>query len=340
MGPEFSLKRHERMKNMKRIILAGGSGFLGTVLADAFSRSGWEVVVLTRSPGKVAGAVRDVYWDGSTLGSWAEELEGATAVFNLSGKSVDCRYSPRNRREIMDSRVDSTRVIGEALSRCATPPSVWLNASTATIYKHTFGKPHDESGEIKATPEAKDGFSIEVGIAWEKTFREAVTPGVRKVALRMTMVLGHGSNSVFPVLRRLVRFGLGGTMGSGKQNVSWIHVDDYCAAIEWIINHPELSGRVNVAAPNPVTNREMMACLRKVCGVPIGLPATNWMLEVGAFLLRTETELIIKSRRVSPRKLLESGFKFRFPEIERAFEDLNTNAVGGGKVSFATRPSA
>jgi uncharacterized protein (TIGR01777 family) len=307
---------------MKRIVLAGGSGFLGRELAAYFLKSNWEVVILTRSPRKDTGGAREVLWDASTLGAWQTELENASAVVNLTGKSVNCRYNARNRKEIFDSRVDSTRVLGEAIARRASPPAIWLNASTATLYKHTYGEPWDETGATEAVAEAKDAFSVEVGMAWERALNEAPTPRTRKVAMRMAMVLGLGANSVFPVLRRLARFGLGGRMGTGDQFVSWMHVADYCRAIHWIIEHGELSGAVNLVAPMPVTNAEMMRTLREVCGAPFGLPATEWMLEVGAFFLRTETELLLKSRRVIPGKLLKSGFEFQFPTIEGAFRNL------------------
>jgi uncharacterized protein (TIGR01777 family) len=218
--------------------------------------------------------------------------------------------------------VNSTRVLGQAIGRCAKPPQVWLNASTATVYRHTFGNPWDEKGETEATTEAKDRFSVEVAWAWEQALNEAQTPQTRKVAMRMAMVLGTGKNSVFPVLRRLVRVGLGGRMGSGQQFVSWIHEADFCRAVEWLIGHNDLEGPTNLTAPNPLSNCEMMRTLRQVCGVPFGLPAASWMLEVGAFFLRTETELIIKSRRVIPGRLLESGFTFQFPTIQEAFGDL------------------
>jgi hypothetical protein len=223
---------------------------------------------------------------------------------------------------MMDSRVRSTRVLGGAIARCANPPRVWLNSSTATIYRHTFGPAWDENGEIGATPEAKDDFSIDVATAWERELFRQVCPATRTVALRSAMVLGHGTNSVFPVLRRLVRLGLGGRMASGRQFVSWIHQTDFCRAVEWLIAHDGLSGVVNVAAPNPLRNREMIATLRKVCRMPAGLPAPLWALELGAFFLRTETELIIKSRRVISSRLPASGFQFRFTDIEDAFRDL------------------
>jgi len=308
--------------NQHRIILAGGSGFLGRALASHFQDAGHEVVILTRSPKPASGSVREIVWDGRSLGDWAKDLEDATAVINLTGKSVNCRYTARNRKEIIDSRVNSTRVIGEAIAKCNEPPRVWLNSSSATIYKHSFDKPMDESCETGATPEAKDAFSIEVIEQWERELAEGQTPRTRKVALRTSMVLGNAKNSVVPVLRRLARFGLGGKMGSGKQMVSWIHEEDFCRAVEWIIAHENLSGHVNMTAPNPLPNREMMHAVRKVCSAPFGLPATEWMLEVGAFFLRTETELIIKSRNAIPRKLIESGFQFQFPVFQNALADL------------------
>ena len=306
----------------QRIILAGGSGFLGWVLADWFSRRGWEVVVLTRNPGARQGGVREVAWDGERLGQWTSVLEGAAAVINLAGKSVNCRYHARNRREILESRLNPTRVLGEAIAQCKAPPRVWLNSSTATIYKHTFGPAWDEGGAIGGTREAKDEFSVEVATAWEREFNDAPTPRTRKVALRSAMVLGHAQNSVFPMLRRLTRLGLGGRMGSGRQFVSWIHHEDFCRIVEWLIERAEVSGIVNLAAPNPLTNAEIMRTFRELCGVPVGLPAFEWMLEIGAFLMRTETELIIKSRRVVPGRLLAAGFEFRFPQFRGALADL------------------
>ncbi len=307
----------------QRLILAGGSGFLGQALAGHFAALGWDVVVLTRKTSAVNTVARHVVWDGKTQAGWTREIEGASAVLNLTGRTVDCRYTAANRRLIMDSRVDSTRVLGEAIARCASKPRVWLNASTATIYLHTLGPAWDESGEIGSTPEAQDEFSVEVAKAWEEALFRASVPGTRTLALRTTMVLGLGRNSVFPVLCRLARFGLGGRMGSGKQFVSWIHLTDFCCAIEFLISRDDLSGVVNLTAPNPVPNHTMMRMFREVCGVPFGLPAAEWMLEVGAFFMRTEMELIIKSRRVIPGKLMAAGFKFQFPEMMAALRDLS-----------------
>lgn len=308
---------------MKRIILAGGSGFLGYALAGHFQKSGHAITVLTRARRALANGVREIAWDAWSLGDWAKELEGADAVINLVGRSVNCRYNDQNRKAILESRVNSTRVIGQAIAKCKTPPPVWLNASTATIYKHTFGPAWNESGTIGSTPEAKDEFSVEVATAWERAHNEAQTPLTRKVALRAAMVLGADKNSVFTVLRRLARLGLGGRMGNGRQFVSWIHETDFCCAVEWLITHDQLNGPVNLCAPNPVTNAEMMKILRDICGLPVGLPAAKWMLEIGAFFLRTETELIIKSRRVVPGRLTSSGFDFRFPQLREAIEDLH-----------------
>lgn len=309
---------------MNKIILAGGSGFLGRVLAKYFAERGSEVVILTREPKVAEGRIREVCWDGEHLGDWKRELEGANAVINLAGRSVDCRYTAHNQKVIVDSRVLPTRVLGEAITLCKNPPTVWLNASTATTYKHSLNRAMTESmGVIGATPEAKDAFSVEVAVAWEKACEEVATPRTRKVLLRTAMVLGLGRNSVFPTLRRLVKCGLGGKMASGEQYVSWIHERDFCRAIEWLITHPTLEGVVNLAAPNPLPNREMMREFREVCGVPFGLPATAWMLELGAFCLRTETELIIKSRRVVPERLLAEGFEFEFTGFREALEELN-----------------
>lgn len=306
-----------------KLIIPGGSGFLGRILAPWFAGRGWSVVVLSRKNSAPAGGVRFVPWDGETIGDWARELDGAAAVVNLAGRSVNCRYTRRNRREILQSRLRSTRVLGQAIAACAAPPPVWLNSSTATIYKHSFDRPMDEAtGTIGATPEAKDAFSIEVAQAWERTLEECPTPGTRKVALRTAMVLAAGRGGVLDVLHRLVRLRLGGTMGRGDQFVSWIHGEDFCGAVAWLIDRESLSGPVNLAAPQPVPNRDLMRVLRRRCGVRIGLPATRWMLEVGAVLLRTETELILKSRRVVPGRLLDAGFRFRFPDVETALDDL------------------
>jgi uncharacterized protein (TIGR01777 family) len=305
----------------QRIILAGGGGFLGTLLAKKFVADGCEVIVLTRSPKTRSDGAKEIFWDAKTLSDWTRLVDGADVVFNLTGKSVDCRYDEKNRREIIASRVDSTHAIGEAIARAKSPPRIWLNASSATIYKHSFGKPHDEFGETGATPEAKDEFSSEVIRRWERALDEAQTPATRKVAMRISIVFGKNGGA-FPVFRRLAKLGLAGAMGDGRQIFSWLHADDFVRAVEWIIARDNLSGEVNLVAPEPVSNREFMRQLRRACGMPIGLPAKKWMLEIGAFFLRTETELLIKSRNVAPGKLLASGFQFKFPKLQDALKDL------------------
>jgi hypothetical protein len=305
-----------------KIILAGGSGFLGGVLADYFAAKGMEVVILTRHPKSQTSSIREVHWDSESVGDWVKELDGARALVNLAGVSVNCRYHARNRKLLLDSRLNSTRVLGEAIAQCANPPPVWLNSSTATIYKQDFGPAWDEAGGIGGCTEAKDIFLVHIATEWERVFNEANTPRTRKVVLRSAMVLGQAKNSVLPNLLRLARLGLGGSLAGGRQFVSWIHQEDFCRAVEWIIGHESLSGPMNLTAPNPVTNAEFMATIRKLCGAPFGLPATRWMLEFGAFCLRTETEVVIKSRRVVPGKLLADGFKFRFDDVKPAIENL------------------
>ncbi|MFN3651403.1 MAG: TIGR01777 family oxidoreductase [Armatimonadota bacterium] len=301
---------------MRKLVLPGGGGYLGAFLVRHFVERGWEVVVLSRRPERVTGA-RGVYWDGGTVGEWARELEGAAAVMNLAGRSVNCRYHAPNRREIYESRLRSTAAVGAAIAACAEPPPVWINSSSATIYRHALDRPMDET-----TGEIGTGFSVDVCLRWERALADAPTPGTRKVALRSALVLGPGRGGVMEVFQRLARLGLGGTMGRGDQFVSWVHADDFCRAVEWLIEHPELEGPVNCAAPSPVPNREFMRLLRRACGVPFGLPAADWMLEIGAYLLNSETELLLKSRRVVPGRLLASGFELRYPHPAEALEDL------------------
>lgn len=290
------------------IVLAGGSGSLGRALAAHFGRMGRRVVVLSRGAKASTGPVRYVRWDGATLGDWARELDGAAMVVNLTGRSVNCRYNARNRAEIVNSRVDATRVVGEAVARCARPPAVWLNASSATIYRDARDRDMDE-----ATGEIGEGFSVDVCRAWERALFEAPAPQTRRVALRISLVFGLGRGGVYEVLARLVRRGLGGRQGDGGQFVSWLHIADFCRAVEWLEAHGEISGLVNFCAPHPLPNRDFMQAFRAAYGVRIGLPATAWMLAIGAIFLRTETELLLKSRRVVPARLLGGGFRFDYP---------------------------
>ena len=307
-----------------KIVIPGGTGQIGTMLARAFTGDGHEVVILSRKPSK--GAWRVTAWDAQTLGSWASELEGADAVINLAGRSVNCRYTSANRREIKESRVRSTGIIGEAISRSRQPPRVWLQASTATIYAHRFDAPNDEATGIVGGLEedAPDTwrFSVDVARSWEQAANEALVPQTRKVLLRSAITLSPDRGGIFDVLRGLVSRGLGGANGDGRQYVSWIHEQDFIRALYWLIDHQEIDGAVNLASPNPVPNAEFMRTLRAAWGIGFGLPATKWMLEIGTFFMRTETELILKSRRVVPGRLLQAGFTFRFPTWAEAASDL------------------
>lgn len=307
-----------------KIVIPGGTGQVGTVLARAFVADGHDVVVLGRSPEKVEW--RTEKWDGKTLGPWAAEIDGADVVINLAGRSVNCRYNDENRRQMMDSRVDSTRVVGEAIAATTTPPKVWLQASTATIYTHRFDAANDDVAGIIGGREADApdtwNFSIDVATAWERAANEASTPKTRKVLLRSAMTMSPDRGGIFDVMLGLVRKGLGGTAASGKQYISWIHDRDFIRSVYWLIEHEELSGPINIASPNPLPNREFMQIFRKVAGVSIGLPAMEWQLAIGAFFMRTETELILKSRRVVPKLLTDSGFKFDFPDWADACRDL------------------
>lgn len=308
----------------RRIVLPGGSGQVGAILARHFYAQGDDVVVVARTAKPVPW--KTVPWDGETVGAWTSELDGADLVINLAGRNVNCRYTPENRREIKESRVRSTRLVGEAIGRMAHPPRIWMNASTATIYRHAFDRPMDEiTGEIGGKePNAPStwAFSIDVATSWEEAFFSSPTPGTRKVALRSAVVMSPDRGGVFDTLLTLARFGLGGTSGSGKQFVSWVHDRDFLRSIDYLIEHDDLDGAVNIASPNPVPNGEFMALLRKAWGTHIGLPAMEWMLEFGAIFLRTETELILKSRRVIPGRLLTHGFKFDFSEWGGAVRDL------------------
>lgn len=304
-----------------KVVIPGGSGQVGSILRRALSDSDHEVVVLSRKPRQ-----QDVYWDGETLGSWARELEGAGAVINLAGRSVNCRYNAANRRAIMESRVASTAVVGRAIAACSDPPRVWLQASTATIYAHRYDAPNDEhhgilGGDEPGVPETWR-FSISVARAWEEELAAAATPRTRKVAMRSAMVMSPDRGGVFDVLLGLVRRRLGGKSGDGRQYVSWVHYEDFARAVGWLIEHDDLAGPVNVAAPNPLPNAEFMRALREAWGARVGLPATRSMLEVGAIVLRTETELVLKSRRVVPARLVEAGFRFGYPAWAPAAQDL------------------
>jgi|SoiMethySBSTD1v2_1073268.scaffolds.fasta_scaffold03572_16 uncharacterized protein len=307
-----------------KIVIPGGSGQVGTMLARAFHADGHDVVVLSRRP--EARPWRVVEWDAATPGLWTSELDGADALINLTGRSVNCRYTAARRREILDSRVLSTRAIGRAIAESSRPPRVWLQASTATIYAHRYDAPNDEisgiiGGDEFDAPSAWR-FSIDVARAWEKAFAEAIVPGTRKVALRSAMTMSADAGGVFDNLLALVRRGQGGRIGDGRQFMSWVHEADFIRAVRWLIEHDEIDGIVNIASPHPMPNAEFMRALRDAWGIRLGLPTTRWMLEIGALFLRTESELVLKSRRVVPRRLLEHGFVFSHPHWPEAARDL------------------
>lgn len=306
-----------------KIVIPGGSGQVGTLLARTFHAEGHEVVVLSRKPRPAPW--RTAAWDGETVGSWAAEVDGAGAVVNLAGHTVNCRYHAANRRRILESRVRSTRAVGQAIAGARRPPPVWLQASTATLYAHRYDAPNDErgmqGGGEPGAPRAWD-FSIEVARAWEAALEAADTPHTRRVALRAAMVMSPDRGGVFDALLGLARLGLGGRHGDGRQYVSWVHEHDFVRAVRWLLEHGEMEGAVNVAAPVPLPNAEFMRVLREAAGIRFGLPQPAWMLALGALLLRTETELVLKSRRVVPGRLREAGFVFEHPEWPGAAREL------------------
>jgi uncharacterized protein (TIGR01777 family) len=312
-----------------RIVLPGGSGQVGRMLARFFQERGHHVTVLTRGPYTAPWIT--VHWDGQTLGPWVETLEGADVCIHLSGRNINCRYTARNRHELHDSRIGPTRLLHQAFACLANPPRLWMNASTATIYRHSLSKAMDEaSGEIgghelisprRRAPE-KWNWTVQLAKDWESAFFGVATPRTRKIALRTSLVFSPAPGSVFATLSHLVRAGLGGTQGNGRQLVSWMHEFDYARALEFLVDHEEIDGPVNLCAPNPLPNRELMAALREAWEMPNGLPAPAALLTIGMFFLRTEPELVLKSRYVVPGLLLDAGFQFEFPTWPEAAADL------------------
>lgn len=261
---------------------------------------------------------RTVIWDAKTTGNWISEMENADVLINMTGRSVDCRYNQKNKDLILNSRVDSTKVLGEAIALCKNPPKVWLNSSTATIYRHSLDKEMDEeSGEIG------EGFSVSVAKAWEKVFFETETPATRKIALRTAIVLGKGGGALQPMIK-ITKLGLGGKQGSGDQKFSWIHEDDFVQIIDFCIKNETIQGAINVVSPHPSDNKTIMSLLRKTLRVPFGIPSGKILLEIGAFMINTETELLLKSRNVIPKKLLDHGYTFAYQDLETALEELIT----------------
>lgn len=304
---------------MKKIILTGASGFLGQKLIEFLSAElpNTELVAISRNPPKdLPNNARFVEWDGTTLGDWKFEFEGADAVINLAGKSVDCRYTEKNKNAIMQSRLITTRLIGEAIEACENKPEVWMNAASATIYQHTEDTPNTEESTKIGT-----GFSVEVCKAWESAFNAFKYLGIRQIALRTTIVLGKTGGVTKP-LKILTYLGMGGKMGNGKQQFSWIHEEDFCRIILHFLNNKTCSGAYNMAAPNPVTNKVLHQNIRKALGVPFGIPQPEFLLKFGAMIIGTETELILKSRYVISKRLKEEGFEFRFPTIDVCLKDV------------------
>lgn len=296
-----------------KIIITAANGFMGKQLVEYFSNE-HEVIALVRNENIPLKNCRTVRWDGKNLGSWVEELEGATAVINLAGKSVNCRYTEKNKAEIFASRLDSTRVLGEAIRLCKQKPTVWINAASGTIYRHSLHEPMTEfAGEIGS------GFSVEVCKQWEQAFFSFSDLPLRQVALRTAIVLGKDGGVMVP-FRNLARLGFGGKMGSGQQQFSWIHVEDVCRSIAFILQNEQLDGVINLSSPTPVRNSEFMQALRNRYRRKIGIPSPTWLLELGARLIQTETELILKSRFVLPEKLEQAGFEWKFPTINEALD--------------------
>lgn len=308
-----------------RIAIPGGTGQIGHILARHFHEQGHDVKVIARHPKPAEW--QTVAWNANELGPWTQAIEGADVVINLAGRSVNCRYNAANRREIKNSRTITTGLLGQAIAQASHPPRLWLNASTATIYRHALDRAMDEAtGELGGNePDVPRHwhFSIDVATSWERAFFAADTPKTRKIALRSAMTMSPDPGGIFDHLLRLVQWGLGGPSGSGRQYISWIHDVDFIRAIEFLIRREEMEGVVNVCSPYPLANRKFMSLLRRAwCTSYVGLPAPSWMLSIGAVLLRTETELVLKSRRVVPRRLLDAGFEFHFPNWRGACEDL------------------
>ncbi|WP_027380665.1 TIGR01777 family oxidoreductase [Chryseobacterium daeguense] len=295
-----------------KIIIAAGTGFLGKNLEKYFNGKGNEVYILTRNPKRE----NEIHWDANTIGDWKNLLENADVLINLTGKSVDCRYTEKNKKEIYSSRIDSTKVLQQAIDTCINKPKIWMNASSATIYIHSETRLNTEEHGIIG-----DDFSMNICKSWEKEFFKAKTENVRKVALRTSIVLGNNGGA-FPKLKLITKLGLGGKQGRGNQNISWIHIDDFCRIIEYIIDNENMDGAINVTAPNPLSNKDFMKKLRAEMKIPFGLNAPVWQLEIASVFLKTETELLLKSRNVYPEKLVKNGFQFFYPTIELAFKKL------------------
>lgn len=300
---------------MKKMVIAAGTGFLGTVLIDFFKESYAEIIVLTRGKSEQKNNIEYVHWNANSLTGWEKVLENTDVLINLAGKSVDCRYTPENKAAILSSRIDSTKVLNEAVLKCENPPKHFINSSTATIYRHSEDKQMDEySGEIG------DDFSMNIAKSWEKAFYDVETDKTLKTAVRTSIVLGKNGGAFIP-LKRLTQLGFGGKNGNGNQFVSWIHELDFARAISFIIDK-ELTGNINLVAPKPERNIDFMNKLRQAVGIPFGIPISENILKIGAKIIQTEPELVLKSRNVIPKRLTENGFTFEYHNFEKAFKNL------------------
>jgi len=292
---------------MQKVVIAGGTGFIGEYFKEKFSQLGYEVHIISRSTSYIV-------WDDKDR--IVDALENAKLLVNLAGKSVNCRYNEKNKNEIFQSRLQTTNMLGEAVKACVNPPQVWMNSSTATIYRHAEDRPMTENdGEIGT------GFSVNVATAWEKSFFDFKLCNTRQIALRTAIVLGKNGGVITPY-KYLTKFGLGGIQGKGNQKFSWIHIEDLFQIVLFLLNRDDLQGVFNCAAPNPVSNRELMRLLRAEMNIPFGIPSPKWMLEMGAIFIRTETELVLKSRWVIPDKLEKAGYKFEFPFLDQTVKDI------------------
>jgi len=297
---------------MMTLTIAGGSGFIGQVLEDYFTKKGHTVYILTRT----VKHKNDRYWNAKDLTEWTKILEQTDVLVNLTGKSVDCRYTDENKKQILESRIDSTHALGLAINLCENPPKVWFNSSTATIYRHSTDKQMTE-----ATGEIGDDFSMNIAKSWEKAFYSITNPKTRKIALRTSIVMGKHGGATEP-LKNLVKFGLGGKQASGNQKVSWIHELDFARAIDFLIEHESLNGNFNLSVPKPTDNKTLMTAFRRVMHMPFGISHPEWLIKMGAKLIGTEPELVLKSRNVVPERLVNNGFEFQFTKIEVALSDL------------------
>jgi uncharacterized protein (TIGR01777 family) len=317
-------------------VIIGANGFLGRYLCRHFARNGREVVAIARNRKGWSGDGMFLEWDGKNMGPWALALEGAELVINLAGRSVNCRYNEANKAEIRESRVVTTELVGRAIAACRVPPKLWINSSTATWYRHAEDKAQDEWDGVRG-----EGFSCGVAEAWENAFFGAKVPAeTRKVALRTGMVLANEPGTVYDVLTGLTNRALGGTMGSGNQRVSWIHMDDFLRAVEFVMRDPFIDGIVNATAPDFPTNRELMKSFRETVGMPMGIPSAKWMLGIGAAVMGTETELVLKSRWADPLRLREAGFRWRYAVATDAIEDLEHRKGLAGFFRESERRSA